>query len=118
MHSFHCATVKPEDRIGAITRVLRVTPTGDGFEEVLVSTLGLLNVDVERDLVSVPIRRRSSDPSRSSRRLCALCARECPALEGRVALRAVRSFAGSRRQPTARERRSRSFPIASMQTPS
>ena len=91
VHSFHCATVKPEDRIGAITRVLRVTPAGDGFEDVLVSTLGLLNVDVERDLVGVPIPQAlfGPEPIRPSD-LRSLCARECPALEGRVALRAVR----------------------------
>lgn len=93
VHSFHCATVKPEDRIGAITRVLRVTPTGDGFEEALVSTLGLLNVDVERDLVGVPIPEAIFGPEPiKPAALRALCARECPALEGRVALRAVRSL--------------------------
>ena len=34
-------TVMPEDRIGALSRVLSVTDAGNGMEEVVISTLGL-----------------------------------------------------------------------------
>ena len=91
IHSFHAKTVMPEDRIGAISRVLSVRDAGEGIEEVTVSTLGLINVDVERELVGVELPEAlfGPEPIRPGD-LRALCAAECPELEDRIALRAVR----------------------------
>ncbi len=91
IHSFHCGTVMPEDRIGALSRVLSVRDLGDGTEEVVVSTLGLINVDVEQELVGTPIPDAlfGPDPIKPAA-LRALCTAHCPELENRIALRAVR----------------------------
>lgn len=91
LHSFHVQTVKPGDRIGAISRVLDVRDTGDGFEEVTVSTLGLVNVDVARELAGVPIPDVLFDPApMKPAELRARCATCCPELHGHVALRVIR----------------------------
>ena len=91
VHSMHTKTVMPEDRIGAISRVLSVRDAGNSIEEVVVSTLGLVNVDIERELVGVEIPEAlfGPEPIRPAD-LRALCAAECPELEGRIALRAIR----------------------------
>ena len=91
IHSFHSGTVMPEDRIGALSRVLEVRDLGDGTEEVVVSTLGLINVDVEQELIGVAIPDALFGPEPvKPAALRALCAEHCPVLENRVALRAVR----------------------------
>ena len=91
IHSFHTGTVMPEDRIGAISKVLSVSDLGDGLEEVVVSTLGLINVDVEQELIGVDIPDAlfGPDPVKPAA-LRALCAAECPVLENRIAMRAIR----------------------------
>jgi acyl dehydratase len=91
IHSFHTGTVMPEDRIGALSRVLEVRDLGDGTEEVVVSTLGLINVDVEQELIGVAIPDALFGPEPvKPAALRALCAEHCPVLENRVALRAIR----------------------------
>lgn len=91
IHSFHTGTVMPEDRIGALSRVLDVKDLGDGTEEVTVSTVGLINVDVEQELIGVDIPDALFGPEPvKPAALRALCAEECPVLENRVALRAIR----------------------------
>ena len=91
IHSFHAGTVMPEDRLGALSRVLEVRDLGDGTEEVVVSTLGLINVDVEQELigVAIPDALFGPDPVKPAV-LRAMCAEHCPVLENRIALRAVR----------------------------
>ena len=91
IHSFHAGTVMPEDRLGALSRVLEVRDLGDGTEEVVVSTLGLINVDVEQELigVAIPDALFGPDPVKPAA-LRAMCAEHCPVLENRIALRAVR----------------------------
>jgi citrate lyase beta subunit/acyl dehydratase len=91
IHSFHAGTVMPEDRLGALSRVLEVRDLGDGTEEVVVSTLGLINVDVEQELVGVAIPDALFGPEPvKPATLRALCTAHCPVLENRIALRAVR----------------------------
>jgi acyl dehydratase len=91
IHSFHTGTVMPEDRIGALSRVLEVRDLGDGTEEVVVSTLGLINVDVEQELIGVAIPDALFGPEPvKPAALRAMCAEHCPVLENRIALRAVR----------------------------
>ena len=91
IHSFHTGTVMPEDRIGALSRVLSVTDAGNGMEEVVVSTLGLINVDVEQELIGVDLPDALFDPAPvKPAALRALCAAECPVLENRIAMRAIR----------------------------
>ena len=91
IHSFHAGTVMPEDRLGALSRVLEVRDLGDGTEEVVVSSLGLINVDVEQELigVAIPDALFGPDPVKPAV-LRAMCAEHCPVLENRIALRAVR----------------------------
>lgn len=91
VHSFHTGTVMPEDRIGAMSKVLSVSEIGDGIEEVVVSTVGLINVDVEQELIGVDIPDAlfGPDPIKPAA-LRALCASECPVLENRIAMRAIR----------------------------
>ncbi|MGB0510303.1 MAG: hypothetical protein ACPGGB_05210, partial [Flavobacteriales bacterium] len=90
-HSFHTGTVMPEDRIGAVSKVLSVSDVGDGLEEVVVSTLGLINVDVEQELIGVDIPDALFGPEPvKPAALRALCAAECPVLENRLAMRAIR----------------------------
>ena len=91
IHSFHAGTVMPEDRIGAVSRVLSIQDAGEDMEEVIVSTLGLINVDVEKELIGVDIPDAlfGPDPVKPAI-LRTLCAAECPVLENRIALRAVR----------------------------
>ena len=91
IHGFHAGTVMPEDRLGALSRVLEVRDLGDGTEEVVVSTLGLINVDVEQELIGVAIPDALFGPEPVKPAvLRALCAEHCPVLENRIALRAVR----------------------------
>ena len=91
IHSFHTGTVMPEDRIGALSRVLEVRDLGDGTEEVVVSTLGLINVDVELELIDVAIPDALFGPEPlKPATLRAMCAEHCAVLENRIALRAVR----------------------------
>ena len=91
LHSFHVQRVQPGDRVGAISRILDVRDAGDGLEEATVSTLGLVNVDVARELVDVPIPDALFDPSPvKPAELRALCAAECPELHGHIALRVIR----------------------------
>ena len=91
IHSFHTGTVMPEDHIGALSRVMSVRDAGNGIEEVVVSTLGLLNVDVEQELIGVEIPDALFGPEPvKPAALRALCATECPVLENRIALRAIR----------------------------
>ena len=91
IHSFHAGTVMPEDRLGALSRVLEVRDLGDGTEEVVVSTLGLINVDVEQELIGVAIPDALFGPEPvKPATLRTMCAEHCPALENRIALRAVR----------------------------
>ena len=91
IHSFHTGTVMPEDRIGALSKVLEVRDLGDGTEEVVVSTLGLINVDIEQELIGVAIPDVMFGPEPvKPAALRALCAEHCPVLENRIALRAVR----------------------------
>ena len=91
IHSFHAGTVMPEDRLGALSRVLEVRDLGDGTEEVVVSTLGLINVDVEQELIGVAIPDALFGPEPVKPAvLRAMCAKHCPVLENRIALRAVR----------------------------
>ena len=91
IHSFHAGTVMPEDRLGALSRVLEVRDLGDGTEEVVVSTLGLINVDVEQELIGVAIPDALFGPEPvKPATLRAMCAEHCPVLENRIALRAVR----------------------------
>ena len=91
VHSFHAGTVMPEDRLGALSRVLEVRDLGDGTEEVVVSTLGLINVDVEQELIGVAIPDALFGPEAVKPAvLRAMCAEHCPVLENRIALRAVR----------------------------
>ena len=91
IHSFHTGTVMPEDRIGAISKVLSVSDVGDDIEEVVVSTVGLINVDIEQELIGVDIPDVlfGPDPVKPAA-LRALCASECPVLENRIAMRAIR----------------------------
>lgn len=90
VHSFHTGTVMPEDRIGAVSKVLSIEDDGD-HELVTVSTLGLINVDVEQELsgVAIPAALFGPEPTKPSA-LRGLCAAQCPVLENRIALRAVR----------------------------
>ena len=91
IHSFHAGTVMPEDRLGALSRVLEVRDLGDATEELVVSTLGLINVDVEQELIGVAIPDALFGPEPVKPAvLRAMCAEHCPALENRIALRAVR----------------------------
>ena len=91
VHSFHTGTVMPEDRIGAVSRVLSVSDAGNGIEEVVVSTLGLINVDIEQELIGVDIPEALFDPAPvKPAALRAVCAAECPVLENRIAMRAIR----------------------------
>ena len=91
IHSFHAGTVMPEDRLGALSRVLEVRDLGDGTEEVVVSTLGLINVDVEQELVGVAIPDALFGPEPiKPATLRDMCTAHCPVLENRIALRAVR----------------------------
>jgi citrate lyase beta subunit/acyl dehydratase len=93
IHSFHTGTVMPEDCLGALSKVLKITDLGDGTEEVLVSTLGLINVDIEKELIGVEIPDAlfGPDPVKPAA-LRVLCAAHCPVLENRIALRAVRAL--------------------------
>ena len=58
---------------------------------MVVSTLGLINVDVEQELIGVDIPDAlfGPDPVKPAA-LRALCAAECPVLENRIAMRAIR----------------------------
>ena len=90
-HSFHTGTVMPEDRIGAVSKVLSVSDVSEDIEEVVVSTLGLINVDVEQELIGVDIPDALFGPQPvKPAALRALCAAECPVLENRLAMRAIR----------------------------
>lgn len=96
-HASHINTVTPEDRVGAITRVLSVRNVSDTLERVRVKTLGLKNVDVAVELAGVPIPGKLFDPTPATPRdIEALCRRECPELEGRIALQASRSLLRAR----------------------
>lgn len=90
-HSSHVNTVAPEDRIGAISRVLAIRELSPVLEEVHVKTLGLRNVNVVAELTGLEMPARLFDPApRKPSELEAICRAECPELEGRIALQASR----------------------------
>lgn len=91
IYSAHINTVAPEDRLGAISRVLSVQKVSAHLEEVKVQTLGLRNVDVERELVDLPLPGRLFDEApRKPSLVEEICRQERPELEGRIALQATR----------------------------
>lgn len=91
--SSHINTITPEDRIGAISRVLSVEQISDQLEAVRVKTLGLKNVDVEQELVGIDIPEELlDDQERKPSDIEAICADQCPILCNRIALQAVRTI--------------------------
>ena len=91
--SSHVNTVAPEDRIGAISRVLSIENVSDELEMVRVKTLGLKNVDVEEELIGVDIPLTLLDErERKPSEIEAVCQAQCPTLSGRIALQAVRTI--------------------------
>ncbi|MGE4620418.1 MAG: hypothetical protein AAEJ04_11485 [Planctomycetota bacterium] len=91
--SSHVNTIAPEDCIGAISRVLSVEQISDRLEAVRVKTLGLKNVDVERELVGVEIPEMLlDDQQRKPSEIEAISAEQCPILSQRIALQAVRTI--------------------------
>lgn len=91
--SSHINTVAPEDRIGAISRVLSVEQSDGPLQAVRIKTLGLKNVDVERELVGVEIPAELlDDQQRKPSEIEAICQQSCPVLSGKIALQAVRTI--------------------------
>jgi hypothetical protein len=92
-HSSHVNTVSPEDRIGALSRILWVAPLDDRLETIRVKTLGLKNVDVERELLGVGIPESLlGDHKQKPSEIEEICRSACPVLENRIALQAVRTL--------------------------
>lgn len=93
LHSSHVNTVAPEDRLGAISRILEVEVLSDRLERITVKTLGLKNVDVARELTDtdIPEALLTLDPRKPSE-IEAICAESCPVLSNRIAMQATRSL--------------------------
>ncbi|MCS5636530.1 MAG: aldolase/citrate lyase family protein [Myxococcota bacterium] len=89
--SHHINPVAPGERVGAVSRVLEIRPVSQHLEEVRVHTLGLREVDVTGELAGLPLPAELFSPavSRPSE-IQALCREHCPALEDKIALRALR----------------------------
>ena len=87
----HINTVAPEDRIGAISFIRRVTPISDRLEEVELKTFGLRNVDVSRELGgrALPLALFEAEGTKPSV-YEDICQRDCPDLSGRIALQIER----------------------------
>ena len=91
--SSHVNTIAPEDSIGAISRVLSVEKIDAHLEAVRVKTLGLKNVDVEKELIGVEIPETLLDEQeRKPSEIEAICQTQCPILSGRIALQAIRTI--------------------------
>ena len=91
--SSHVNTVAPEDRIGAVSRILSVEQIDGHLQAVRIKTLGLKNVDVEKELVGVEIPAELlDDQSRKPSEIETICQQQCPVLAGKIALQAVRTI--------------------------
>ena len=87
----HVNPVAPGERVGAISRVLDIRPISPHLEEVRVHTLGLREVDVTAELAGLPLPEELFSPTASRPSdIQALCREHCPALEDKIALRALR----------------------------
>jgi citrate lyase beta subunit/acyl dehydratase len=89
--SHHINPVAPGERVGAISRVLDIRPVSEHLEEVQVQTLGLREVDVTAELAgaALPAELFNPAPMKPSS-IQEICRNDCPTLEGKIALRALR----------------------------
>ena len=91
--SSHVNTIAPEDRIGTVSRILSVEPVSDVLEQVRIKTLGLKNVDIEKELIGVDIPESLlDDQQRKPSEIEEICTKQCPALGGKIALQADRTL--------------------------
>lgn len=89
--SQHINPVAPGECVGAVSRVLEIRPVSRHLEEVRVHTLGLREVDVTGELAGLPLPADLFSPAASRPSdIQALCREHCPALEDKIALRALR----------------------------
>ncbi len=89
--SHHINPVAPGERVGAISQVLEIRPISKHLEEVRVQTLGLREVDVTAELAGTPLPAELFNPApMKPSSIQAICRNHCPALEGKIALRALR----------------------------
>ncbi len=91
VHSSHINTVAPEDRIGAMSRIIDIEKMDENLEAVTVKTLGLKNVDTCSELqnIEIPEALFSAEDLKPSA-IEALCSEQCPVLSQRIALQATR----------------------------
>ncbi|HIF97348.1 MAG TPA: hypothetical protein EYQ54_10060 [Myxococcales bacterium] len=91
VRSHHINPVAPGERVGAISRVLEIRPISQHLEEVRVQTLGLREVDVTAELAGAPLPAELFNPApMKPSSIQAICRNDCPALEDKIALRALR----------------------------
>jgi citrate lyase beta subunit/acyl dehydratase len=91
IRSHHVNPVAPGERVGAISQVLEIRPISKHLEEVRVQTLGLREVDVTAELPGTPLPAELFNPApMKPSSIQAICRNHCPALEGKIALRALR----------------------------
>ncbi len=90
--SSHVNTIAPEDRIGAVSRILSVEQIDNNLEAVRIKTLGFKNVDVEKELIGVEIPADLlDDQERKPSEIETICQAQCPTLSGKIALQAIRT---------------------------
>ena len=91
IRSHHVNPVAPGERVGAISQVLEIRPISKHLEEVRVQTLGLREVDVIAEIAGTPLPAELFNPApMKPSSIQAICRNHCPALEGKIALRALR----------------------------
>jgi hypothetical protein len=94
--------VSPVDLIGGVSYVHSIRPLKEGMEEVSVTTLGLKNVDVARELDGVALPRELFTMDVHRKQLEALVHEHVPKLAGKIVVKATRTI--SRQSPYAQQR--------------
>lgn len=94
--------VSPIDLIGGISYINSIKTVKEGVEEVKVTTLGLKNIDVSRELHDVQLPSELFTMQLHRKQVEALVQEYCPVLAGKIVVKAVRTI--TRQSPYAQQR--------------
>ena len=89
---FFLNKVSPVDLIGGVSYINSIKPLKEGIEEVKVTTLGLKNLDVTRELIDVAIPEELFTKQLHRKQVEALVQEYCPILAGKIVVKAVRTI--------------------------
>lgn len=92
----------PIDLLGAVTYIHSIRPLKEGMEEIKLTTLGVKNVDVSRELSGVEMPVEFFTRKLHRKQIEAMAEQYVPALCGKIVVRAHRTV--TRQSPFASQR--------------